>query len=45
MNGAPRVSLLMPVHNRAHLLEQVLEHLAENTTYEEQRAARGAASA
>ena len=24
----------MPVHNRAHLLERVLERLVENTTYE-----------
>ncbi|TMK64200.1 MAG: glycosyltransferase [Actinobacteria bacterium] len=29
----PRVSILMPVHNRAHLLDLVLEKLAENTTY------------
>jgi GT2 family glycosyltransferase len=28
------VSLIMPVHNRAHLIEKVLEKLAENTTYE-----------
>src|SRR5205807_1831719 len=28
-----RVSLLMPVHNRVHLLDRVLESLAENTTY------------
>jgi GT2 family glycosyltransferase len=25
----------MPVHNRAHLMDRVLERLAENTTYEE----------
>jgi GT2 family glycosyltransferase len=30
---SPRVSLLMPVHNRAHLLDRVLERLAENTTH------------
>jgi glycosyltransferase involved in cell wall biosynthesis len=30
----PRVSLLMPVHNRGHLLDLVLRRLAENTTYE-----------
>jgi GT2 family glycosyltransferase len=34
VTGAPRVSLLMPVHNRAHLLDQVLDRLVENTTYE-----------
>jgi GT2 family glycosyltransferase len=34
LNGPPRVSLLMPVHNRAHLLDRVLDRLAENTTYE-----------
>ena len=33
MTAGARVSLLMPVHNRAHLLDQVLERLAENTTY------------
>ena len=33
MTAAPRVSLLMPVRNRAHLLDRVLERLAENTTY------------
>src|SRR5205823_7282876 len=30
---SPRVSLLMPVRNRVHLLDQVLGSLAENTTY------------
>src|SRR5688572_9176186 len=29
----PLVSLLMPVYNRAHLLDLVLESLARNTTY------------
>ena len=33
MSESPSVSLLMPVHNRAHLLERVLGNLAENTTY------------
>ena len=33
MAATPRVSLLMPVRNRAHLLDRVLERLAENTTY------------
>src|SRR2546423_6829722 len=30
---SPRVSLLMPVRNRVHLLDRVLGSLAENTTY------------
>jgi GT2 family glycosyltransferase len=34
MSDQPRVSLLMPVHNRGHLLELVLGRLGENTTYE-----------
>ncbi len=34
MSEGPRVSLLMPVHNRAHLLDRVLGSLAANTTYE-----------
>jgi GT2 family glycosyltransferase len=34
VNGSPRVSLIMPVHSRAHLMDRVLERLAENTTYE-----------
>jgi GT2 family glycosyltransferase len=34
VTAAPRVSLLMPVRNRAHLLDRVLERLAENTTYQ-----------
>jgi GT2 family glycosyltransferase len=33
VTASPRVSLLMPVRNRAHLLDRVLERLAENTTY------------
>ena len=33
MAAIPRVSLLMPVRNRAHLLDRVLERLAENTIY------------
>jgi GT2 family glycosyltransferase len=33
VTDSPRVSLLMPVRNRAHLLDRVLERLAENTTY------------
>jgi GT2 family glycosyltransferase len=35
MNASPRVSLIMPVHNRAHLMDRVLERLTENTTYED----------
>src|ERR687886_1253836 len=34
MNSSSRVSLIMPVHNRAHLMNRVLERLAENTTHE-----------
>lgn len=32
MTDAPLVSLVMPVHNRAHLLDVVLDSLARNTT-------------
>ncbi|HEX8075422.1 MAG TPA: glycosyltransferase family 2 protein [Thermoleophilaceae bacterium] len=35
MTAAPSVSLLMPVYNREHLLDRVLEKLCENTTYPE----------
>jgi GT2 family glycosyltransferase len=31
--STPRVSILLPVHNRAHLLDRVLGALAETTTY------------
>lgn len=34
MTAGRRVSLVMPVHNRAHLLDDVLAKLADNTTYE-----------
>ena len=35
MSPAPTVSLVMPVFNRAHLLDRVLEKLADNTTHPE----------
>jgi len=33
--STPRVSILMPVHNRAHLLDRVLGALADTTNYPE----------
>src|SRR5437764_6095800 len=33
--STPRVSILMPVHNRAHLLDRVLGALAETTNYQD----------
>jgi len=35
MSDTPGVALLMPVYNRAHLLEEVFESLAATTTYPE----------